>query len=194
MTKSTIGSQRIIFPLPTVLVVTGDMQKANIVTISWINMLTGSPPTLGISVGSRGYSADLIKKNKDFTVNIVTEEIMKEADFCGITSGRSVDKFSETGLTRLPSLKIQSPIIKECPINIECKLTETRMTGKTHQFVGEILETHVNSDMIGEDNSPGSVDIPAVNPLIYYSGVREYWTLGKKAGDAYKVGKELKRM
>lgn len=191
--KTTFGPRRMMFPLPTVLVVTGNMKKANIITIAWISMLTGKPPTLGISVGSKGYSGELIKANKNFTVNIASVNIMKEADFCGITSGSDIDKFRETEFTKLPSKIINSPIIKECPINIECNLIETRMFGATNNFAGEILETHIDEDKISDQSRPGSIDVAAINPLIYYSGARQYWSLGNKEGDAYKIGKEIIR-
>lgn len=189
--KTKLGAQRMLFPLPTVLVVTGNMEKANIVTIAWISLLTGKPPTLGISVGSRGYSGELIKMNQDFSVNIATVDYMAEADFCGITSGDDTDKFKETGLTKLPSSIIQSPIIKECPVNMECKLIEKKMVGSTNHFIGEIVETHVDSDKIGEDARVKSLDIDAINPLIYISGLQEYRELGKKIGDAYKIGSKF---
>jgi len=181
-----------LFPLPTVLVVTGNMKEANIITIAWITMHSGKPPTLGIAVGTKGYSADQIRMNKNFSVNIATVDIMKEADFCGITSGREVDKFSVTGFTKLTSLHIESPIIKECPVNLECKMVSSAMVGTTNHFVGEILETHIDTDHLSDQNDPGTLDIRAVNPLIYYSGVREYWSLGEKVGNAYKVGKGIK--
>ena len=189
--KTSFGPQRMPFPLPTVLIVTGNMTKANIITIAWINMHTGKPPTLGIAVGTRGYSGELIKENKNFSVNIATVDMMKEADFCGITSGREVDKFDVTGFTKLASTHIESPIIKECPVNLECRLVEANMVGPTNHFVGEILETHVDTDYLGDQEKPSSLDILKVNPLIYYSGVREYWRLGEKVGDAYTVGKGL---
>ncbi|MBC8315630.1 MAG: flavin reductase family protein [Bacteroidales bacterium] len=189
--KTTFGPQRMLFPLPTVLVVTGNMTKANIITIAWITMHTGKSPTLGIAVGTRGYSGEQIRANMNFTVNIATVDIMKEADFCGITSGREVDKFKATGFTKLPSTYIESPIIKECPVNLECRLVESNMVGPTNHFVGEILETHIDTDHLGDQHDPGTLDIRAVNPLIYYSGVREYWSLGEKVGDAYEIGKGL---
>lgn len=181
------------FPLPTVLVVTGNMEEANIITIAWISMLTGKPPTLGISVGSKGYSGELIEKYKNFTVNIASVNIMKEADFCGITSGNDIDKFKETGFTKLPSKYINSPIIKECPINIECKLVKANKVEATNHFIGRMLETHVDTDKIGDHSRPGSIDIKAINPLIYYSAARQYWKLGEKIGDAYKIGKDLNK-
>jgi len=189
--KTTFGPQRILFPLPTTLVVTGTMENANIVTIAWVTLLTSKPPTLGISVGQKGYSGKAIQKNKNFTVNIATADIMVESDFCGITSGNDIDKFEKTGLTEMPSKIIQSPIIKECPLNIECKLVESKMVGVTNHFVGEIVQTHIDTDKLKDKDSPGSIDIDAFNPLVYISGVREYRKIGEKIGDAYNIGKKL---
>lgn len=190
--KTKLGPQRILFPLPTVLVVTGTMENANIATIAWISLLTSKPPTLGISVGTKGFTGDQILKNKEFTVNIASADIMQETDFCGITSGKDTDKFKETGLVKVPSSIIQAPIIEQCPLNLECKLTEWKMIGTTNHFIGEIVETHIDKDKIKDVKHWGSIDIEAFNPLVYISGLKEYRVLGKKVGDAYKIGKELK--
>lgn len=189
--KIKLGPHRLIAPFPTVLVVIGNMKKANILTIAWVSMLTGSPPTLGISVGSKGFSGEQIKENRNFSVNIASVEIMDETDFCGITSGKDTDKFKATGLTKLPSNHIESPIIKECPINVECKLVAANMVGRTNHFIGEILETHVDSDKINNPQDKGSILVEAINPLAYFSGVREYWKIGERVGDAYKTGRKL---
>ena len=189
--KTTLGPQRLLFPLPTVLVVTGSMEKANIVTIAWISILTGNPPMLGISVGQKGYSGELIQQNKDFSVNIATVDIITEVDFCGITSGRDINKFEKTGLTPMFSSIIQSPIIKECPLNIECKLANVEMVGSTYHFTGEIVETHIDSDKIKNTHDLETIDLIAMNPLIYISGVREYRRIGEKVGDAYRIGKNI---
>lgn len=189
--KTKLGAKRMLFPLPTVLIVTGDMEEANIVTIAWISLLTGKPPTIGISIGSRGYSGDLILKNKDFSVNIASVNNMIEADFCGITSGDDTDKFEETGFTKLPSSIIKSPIIKECPVNMECILKDHKMIGNTNHFIGEIVETHIDSDKIANPDNVKSLDIDAINPLVYISGLQEYRKLGEKIGDAYKIGSKL---
>lgn len=189
--KTTFGPQRILFPLPTTLVVTGTMEKANIVTIAWVSLLTSTPPTLGISVGQKGFSGKEIKMRKEFTVNIATTAIMTESDFCGITSGKNVDKFKETGLTKLPSKIIKAPIIKECPLNLECKLIDSGIVGSTNHFIGEIVETHIDTDKLQDVKNPASFLIENFDPLIYISGVREYRTIGKKIGDAYTIGKKL---
>ncbi len=190
--KTSFGPHKIMFPCPTSLVVTGSMEKANIVTIAWVSLLTSKPPTLGISVGTRGFSGEAIKENGDFTVNIVPVGIMKEADFCGLRSGRDIDKFQETGLTKMPSSVVSSPIIKECPLNLECKLTEWKIIGRTNHFVGEIVETHVDTDKLRDQGDISSIDIEAFDPLIYIGGVREYRRVGEKVGDPYKIGNTLK--
>ncbi len=191
--KTTFGPQRILFPSPVALVVTGDMDHANIVTIAWVSLLTSIPPSLGISVGTKGQSGELIKKNKEFTVNIATVDIMTEADFCGINSGKDIDKFAATGLTKMPSSVIKAPIIKECPLNLECRLIASGMVGRTNHFIGEIVETHIDTDKLKDPEKFGSVDIGMFNPLIYIGGAREYRRIGDKVGDAYSVGKEINR-
>lgn len=191
--KTTFGPKKIMFPCPTTLVVTGTMEEANIVTIAWVSLLTSLPPSLGISVGQKGFSGEAIKKNKNFTVNIATVGIMTEADFCGITSGKDIDKFAESGLTKMPSKFIESPIIKECPLNLECKLIDWGIVGRTNHFVGEILETHIDTDKLQDLNEYGSIDIEAFDPLIYIGGVREYRRVGEKVGDPYQIGKNLKK-
>jgi len=189
--KTSFGPQRLLFPMPTTLIVSGTMEKANIVTIAWVSLLTSTPPTLGISVGSKGFSGNEILNNGNFSVNIASVEIMTEADFCGITSGRTVDKFSKSGLTAMPSRYIDSPIIKECPVNLECKLVQSSMVGATNHFVGEILQVHIDTNKLKDTTDPCSFDIEAVNPLIYIGGAREYRSIGKKVGDAYQVGKRI---
>jgi len=189
--KTSFGPQKIMFPLPTALVVTGTIDKANIVTIAWVSLLSSMPPTLGISVGNRGFSAEQIKKNKHFTVNIAGADIVTEADFCGISSGRDVNKFEKTGLTAMPSKHIASPIIKECPVNYECKLTGIHTVGATNHFIGEIVEIYIDTDKLKDNNDYTSIDIERINPLIYIGGAREYRKIGEKIGDAYSIGKKI---
>jgi len=189
--KTSFKPLRILAPAPTALIVTGNMDKANIVTIAWVSLLTSAPPTLGISVGQKGFSGNAIKENKNFTVNIASADIMVEADYCGITSGKDIDKFEQTGLTKMPSKIIESPIIKECPINIECKLIDQRIIGTTNHLIGEIMQTHIDTDKLKDPTHAGSFDLEQINPLIYMGGSKEYRKIGKKIGDAYQIGKKL---
>ena len=180
------------FPCPTALIVTGTLERANIVTIAWVSLLTSQPPMLGISVGQKGYSGNEIRKNGHFTVNIASTGIMTEADFCGITSGKDTDKFGKTGLTMMPSKIVKSPIIKECPLNLECELVKADIVGATNHFIGRIVETHIDTDKLQDPENYTSFDIQAIDPLVYIGGAREYRRLGEKIGDAYSVGKKLK--
>lgn len=189
--KTTFGPKKLMFPCPTALVVTGTLERANIVTIAWVSLLTSQPPMLGISVGQRGYSGNEIKKNGHFTVNIASAGIMTEADFCGITSGKDTDKFAKTGLTKLSSKVVKSPIIKECPLNLECELVKAEIVGATNHFIGRIVETHIDTDKLGDPGNYTSFDIEAIDPLVYIGGAREYRRLGDKIGDAYSIGKKL---
>jgi len=189
--KTSFKSLRILAPAPTALVVAGNIENANIATIAWVSLLTSAPPTVGISVGQKGFSGNAIKENKNFTVNIASAEIMAEADFCGITSGKDTDKFKETGLTKMPSHIVESPIIKECPINIECKLVEHNLIGNTNHFIGEIVQTHIDTDKLRDPQHAGSLILEKINPLIYMGGAKEYRKIGEKIGDAYQIGKQL---
>lgn len=191
--KTTFGPKKIMFPCPTALVVTGSMEKANIVTIAWVSLLSSQPPILGISVGQKGMSGEEIKKNGNFSVNIASADIMTESDFCGIVSGKDINKFEATGLTKMTSKIIMSPIIKECPLNFECKLIDAKIIGATNHFVGKIVETHIDTDKLKDQNIYNSFDISEIDPLIYIGGAREYRKLGRKIGDAYQVGKNLKK-
>lgn len=187
--KKAIGPKAMILPLPAALIVTGNFDHANIVTIAWISPLTSSPQTVGFSMGTRKHSYNLLKDTGTFTVNIPSAEIMKEVDFCGINSGAEYDKFVQTGFTKVKSNHIDSPMIKECPINMECKLVNEIQVGNTPLFLGEVLETYVDGDKLTET---GHFDVSKINPLVYCTTVREYWTLGEKIGEAYQVGKQLK--
>ncbi len=191
--KTSFGPQKVLFPLPTALIVTGNFEKANMVTVAWISLLTSKPPTLGISVGSKGFSGREILKNKHFSVNIASTHIVKEADFCGITSGEEVDKFAATGLTKIPSKYIPSPIIKECPLNFECELFSHSLIGATNHFVGTILEVYIDTDKLKDPSDYTSFNIEAVSPLIYIGGAREYRKIGEKIGDAYSIGKDIRK-
>lgn len=190
--KTCFGPQKIMFPCPVTLVVTGNFEKANIVTVAWISLLTSEPPTLGISVGSNGFSGTEIKNNGNFSVNIASADIAIESDFCGITSGKDIDKFEKSGLTKMASKRISSPIIKECPLNLECELIDVNTVGKTNHFIGRILETHIDTNKLKNPALYNSFRIEDINPLVYIGGIREYRTLGRKIGDAYSIGRNIK--
>jgi len=154
-------------------------------TIAWIGMVSSTPPTVGISMTKSRYSLELIESSKEFTVNIPSAEDFKEVDYCGIVSGRKHDKFDETSFTPLASSKVKVPIIKECPYNMECVVTQTITLGDYVLILGEVVETHIDEDKISNEANKEKIDITKVNPLVYCATVREYWGLGEKLGLAF---------
>jgi len=164
--------QTLLMPLPAALVscrVEGE--KANIITISWIGIVNSKPPMLSISVAPQRYSHRIIKEAGEFVVNLTSEANQKAADFCGTKSGRDHDKFEALGLTPLEGKVVKAPIIKECPINLECQVRHSYVLGSHEMFVSEIVATHVDEELLNRD---GGFDIDRMKPLAYCPVAREY--------------------
>jgi flavin reductase (DIM6/NTAB) family NADH-FMN oxidoreductase RutF len=123
------------------------------------------------------YSHKLIENSKEFVVNIPPAKIVKETDYCGVTSGKDVDKFAETKLTPEPADKVKAPLIRECPVNMECKLKSTVPLGAHDLFIGEIVQVHIDQEILDEK---GHIDFKKADPFTYNQG--EYWSLNKKIG------------
>ena len=188
--KVQLGPTNIFFPVPAALVVTGLMEKPNIITVAWIGMMSASPPTIAISLKKSRYSLELIRKTKQFTVNIPSAEQFKETDYCGLVSGKDTDKFTNTNFTPIASQKIEAPIIEQCPFNLECRVIKEEVElGQWVVIFGEIVEAHIDEDKINLSNK--TVDIAKVNPLVYCATIREYWQLDKKIGNGFSAGKEI---
>ncbi len=192
--KVHLGPQDILFPVPAALIVCGGGENHNIITVAWIGIMGSSPPVVGISLKNSRYSLDLIRDSGEFTVNIPPASLYKETDFFFFFSGESTDKFEKTGLTKLESSKIDIPIIKECPYNMECEVLKEVEVGDWVTLVSEIVETHIDKDKLKSSDKKdlSKIDISKVNPLVYCATIREYWNLGKKIGKGFKSGKDLK--
>ena len=187
--KKQLGASDTFFPIPTTLVVSGNEKEANIVTIVWSGIVSSTPPTIGISLYKDRYSLELIRATGEFTVNIPSAEFVKETDYCGIVSGKKTNKFSDTGFTPIPGSVVKSPIIKECPYNMECKVVQEIELGDWVLVLGEIVETHIDEDKIRDYKGKNKIDISKVNPLTYCAGIREYWQLGDKVGKDSVLGR-----
>lgn len=167
-----------LFPCPVVLVTCVDSEgKPNIVTLAWAGTVCSDPPTLGLGIRPHRYSYQLIEDAGEFVVNIPTVDILKETDYCGMVSGKDVDKFSETGLTPEPALKVKPPLIQECPVNIECILKKKIPLGVHHLFLGEVVSVHLDKNVLNEEEK---LDFSKIAPFVYNQG--EYWSLNKKIG------------
>ena len=136
-----------------------------------------TPPMVGIAINPLRYSYRLIEDSGQFVVNIPTKDILREVDFCGTTSGRDVDKFSRTGLTPEAAEKVKPPLIRECPVNLECAVKSKLTLGSHHLFVGEVVLVHVDKDIM---NEKGGIDPTKVSSIVYNQ--REYWSLDQRIG------------
>lgn len=149
--QDTSSTHRLLGPKPTVLVTCVDKEgKANIITIAAITGVSHEPAIYMIAVRYNRYSHNLIAECGEFVINIPTVDLVEETDFCGIKSGRDLDKFAETGLTAVPASIVAPPLIEECPINIECKVIRSIRQGTHTVFFGEVVTAHVEEDLLPE--------------------------------------------
>lgn len=168
-----------IYPLPAVMVSTADKSgKANIITVAWTGTVCTNPAMLYISVRPERYSYGLLKDSGEFVVNLTTEKLKKATDWCGVRSGRDVDKWEAMHLTQGKASKLQyAPIIEECPVNIECTVTEVKELGSHHMFLAKVEAVQVGEEYLDEK---GRLQLGKAGLLVYSHG--EYLTLGKSLG------------
>lgn len=168
-----------LFPCPVVLVTCLDNDgNPNIITLAWVGTVCSEPPIIAVGIRPTRYSHGLIKSNKEFVVNIPTTKILRESDYCGVSSGKNIEKFTETKLTKQKAENVKSPLIKECPVNIECKLKEVIPLGAHDLFLGEIVQVHVDNEIMDEK---GNIDFKKADPFVFNQG--EYWSINKKLGN-----------
>ena len=179
-----------LYPLPAVMVsCQRSEEKPNIITVAWSGTINTNLPMLYISVRKSRYSYDIIKETKEFVVNLVTKELVFAADYCGVRSGRDVDKFSQMKLTPLPSQTIKAPGILQSPVNIECKVKEILALGSHDMFLADIIAVNVDERYIDDK---GKLHIERCSLAAYAHG--SYFALGKKIGSfGYSVRKKKKK-
>ncbi len=178
-------------PEPTVLVtVKTDVQDPNIITIAWTGVLSHHPNMVYIAVHPARYSHSMVRESMEYVINIPSENIAKAVDYCGTVSGRSVNKFLKTGLTPVPASIVKAPLIKECLINMECKVKDILNYGSHDIFVGELVAVHFDEAVLNDDGGP---DPAKIKPYSYTLG--EYRLMGEKLGVAgYSKSFELPEM
>lgn len=165
-------------PVPVVLVSCGHGDEANIITIAWTGILCSKPPYLGIGVRPSRHSYGLIQETREFVVNIPGEGLLKEVEHCGFVSGRDEDKFDTSGLSPLPGSGVKTPIIAECPINIECLVSEVLPLGSHDLFVGHVVAVQFSEEILDEKER---VDNSKLKPILFTSD--QYWGMGDLLGD-----------
>ena len=177
-----------IYPIPAVMVSCGTMEKSNIITVAWTGILNTNPAMCYISVRPERYSHDIIKENGEFAINLTTRQLAYATDWCGVKSGRDVDKFKEMKLTKERANIIKAPLIKECPVSVECKVKEIVPLGSHDMFVAEIVAIDADEKYIDEK---GAFDISKCDLIAYANG--GYYPLESKIGKfGYSVQKKSK--
>lgn len=162
-------------PLPTVMVSCGTMEESNILTVAWTGIINTNPPMTYISVQPKRHSHDIIEKSGEFVINLVPAGLAKAMDFCGVRSGRDIDKFEAQGLTREAADTVAAPLIAECPVNIECKIKDKVSLGSHDMFMAEIVAVHVDDRYVDEKGAYdfGAMDLVAFTHGKYYRLVPE---------------------
>lgn len=189
MAKKIWKSGTFIYPIPAVLVTSGNMEKSNILTVAWTGILNTNPAIVYISVRPERYSYNLIKENKEFAINLTNEKLAYATDWCGVRSGAKYDKFKEMNLTKEKAEFIKAPLIKESPVSIECKVIDEKNLGSHTMFTAEVLSIDADEKYIDEN---GAFDISKCDLIAYANG--GYYTLGKKIGKfGYSVAKKPKK-
>lgn len=179
-----------LYPLPAVLVSTADSRgNQNVFTVAWTGTICSDPAMVSISVRPERYSYHMIQETGEFVINLTTKDLAFATDYCGVKSGRDIDKFKEMHLTPLASDKVSAPLIKESPVNIECKVTQTIPLGTHDMFLAEVVAVHADEAYMDEK---GKFSFTKANPLVYSHGT--YFTLGEKIGSfGYSVRKKTGR-
>lgn len=187
MSKQSWKPGNMLYPLPVLMVSCNRKgEKPNIVTVAWTGTICSDPAMVSISVRPERYSHDIIEETGEFVINLVTKDLTYATDYCGVRSGRDVDKFKEMNLTPLPSKMIDAVGIEESPVNIECKVVEVKKLGSHDMFIAEVVNVTVDDRYMDENNKFNLND----SDLVAYSH-GEYFTLGEKIGTfGYSVRKK----
>jgi len=183
--KTKLGAKNCLYPLPTTLVGAMVEGKPTFITIAHVGIM--DPGSISLGMNKMHYTNAGIKENGTFSVNIPSIEMVKETDYCGLVSGKNVDK---TALFEVfyGNLKT-APMIEECPINMECRLVQTVDFPRHDIFIGEIVETYCAETCLTD----GIVDFSKVQPILFAMNDKSYWQLGERLARAWHVGKGFEK-
>lgn len=188
MAKISFKPGNMLYPLPVVMVSVADKAgKANIITVAWAGTICTNPPMVSISVRPSRHSHHMLLETGEFVINLTTKELAYAADYCGVKSGKDVDKWKEMKLTPFASDFVMAPCIAESPVNIECKVTKVEQLGSHDMFAAKVVAVHVDDKYM---NEKGSFCLEDAEPIVYSHG--EYFALGEKLGRfGYSVQKRM---
>lgn len=189
MSKQVWKPGNLLAPVPPVLVSCGNMEKPNLITIAWAGTINSDPVRVSISVRPERYSHGLITESGEFVINLPTQKILRAVDWCGVKSGRDVDKFKEMGLTAVPGSAVNAPVLAESPVNLECRVFQTIPLGSHDLFLADVVAVDVDEDLLDE---AGRLRLDKAGLAAYVHGT--YYALGKQLGTfGYSVRKKPAR-
>ena len=186
MSKQSWKGSTLLTPEPPVLVSCGGLEQPNLITIGWTGTICTQPSMVSISVRPERFSHHLIQESGQFAINLPTESLVRAIDWCGVKSGRDVDKFAAMHLTAAPAAKVGTVLVEESPVNLECKVTQVIPLGSHDLFLAEVVACDVDESLLDEN---GKLCLDKAKLIVYSHG--EYLALGKKLGTfGYSVRKK----
>ena len=190
MAKQSWKPGNMLYPLPAVLVTVADKEgRQNIFTVAWAGTVCSDPAMVSISVRPERYSYHMIEETGEFVINLTTAKLAYATDYCGVRSGRDVDKFKEMHLTPIPGKEVKAPLLEESPVNIECKVKQIIKLGTHEMCLAEVVAVHADEAYMDEN---GKFYLSKADPMVYSHGT--YYTLGKELGSfGYSVRKRNKK-
>lgn len=169
----------LIYPLPALLVSCGQTSdEYNLLTVSWTGTVCSDPPMCYVSIRPSRHSYDIIKRSGCFVLNLTTEQLAYATDWCGVRSGKDVNKFEAMGLTAAPATKVNAPIVAESPLNIECEVVEIKQLGSHDMFLAKVVNVLADDQFI--DAKTGAFDLESAKLLVYNHG--QYYRMGSRIG------------
>ncbi|MBQ3163785.1 MAG: flavin reductase family protein [Lachnospiraceae bacterium] len=189
MAKISFKPGNMLYPLPVVMVSVADKEgNSDIVTVAWAGTICTNPPMVSISVRPERFSHHMLMETGEFVINLTTKELAFATDYCGVKSGRDVDKWKEMNLTPVMGNVVRVPYIAESPVNIECKVVKVEKLGSHDMFIAEVVAVQVDDAYMDEKNS---FHLSQANPIVYSHG--EYYLLGERLGRfGYSIQKKSK--
>lgn len=175
MAKKTMKPGTMLNPLPVVMVSCGDEKEKNIITIAWTGIVNSEPPMTYVSIRKSRHSHNIVREKGEYVINIPTEELAKITDFCGVKSGRDIDKFKTLSLTSEKADIVSAPMIKEAPVNLECVVKNVIEYPSHDMFVAEIVKVHVDESLFDEK---GKIHLENAGLICYSHG--EYMPIKKR--------------
>ena len=187
--KKSLGAKTLVYPTPVLVICTYDSAgNPNAMTAAWGGICCTSPPCVAISLRKATYTYGNLMDKKAFTINIPSENYVREADYFGIVSGKNEDKFAKTGLTPIKSDLVDAPYIREFPVNLECKIIHVIELGLHTQFIGEVMDAKIDDTIQEKGNQPM---IEQIKPLIFALDSRNYYGIGKQIASGFSIGNEI---